>query len=245
MVDPRTNIIAKRLAKIGKIIAVSSGKGGVGKSLIASTLALTLSRNGYKVGLLDLDFSSPSTHVILGIEGVYPKEEKGIIPPVAHGLMYMSIIYYSGDAPSPLRGADISNAIIELLAITRWGSLDFLVIDMPPGIGDATLDMIRFVKGINFLVVTTPSKVAFETVRKLVELLKDLKVPIIGVIENMKMTDSPFIRENVEKHNLPFFGEVKFDYKLEEAIGDVNKLLETEFVKSLERIVSQRSELKP
>lgn len=244
MVDPRLNVIDKRLAKIGKIIAVSSGKGGVGKSLIASTLALALSKSGYKVGLLDLDFSSPSTHVILGIEGVYPREEKGIIPPVAHDLMYMSIIYYAGDAPSPLRGVDISNAIIELLAITQWGSLDFLVIDMPPGIGDATLDMIRLVKDINFLVVTTPSKVAFETVRKLMELLKDLKVPIVGVIENMKMADSSFIRENVEKCKLPFLGEIKFDYKLEDSIGDVSKLLESKFGKSLEWIVSQRVEIK-
>ncbi|MDH5448271.1 MAG: Mrp/NBP35 family ATP-binding protein [Candidatus Bathyarchaeota archaeon] len=244
MVDSRLNVINKRLAKIGKMIAVSSGKGGVGKSLIASTLALTLSRSGFKVGLLDLDFTSPSTHVILGIEGSYPKEEKGIIPPVAHGLMYMSIIYYSGDAPSPLRGVDISNAIIELLAITQWGSLDFLVIDMPPGIGDATLDMIRLVKDINFLVVTTSSKVVFETVRKLMELLKDLKVSIIGIIENMKMTDSSFIRENVEKHNLSFLGEIKFDHKLEDSMGNVNKLLETKFVKSLERIVSQKPEIK-
>lgn len=244
MVDPRLNIIDKRLAKIGKIIAVSSGKGGVGKSLIASTLALTLSRSGCKVGLLDLDFSSPSTHVILKIEGLYPKEEKGIVPPVAHGLMYMSIIYYSGDDPTPLRGADISNAIIELLAITQWGSLDFLVIDMPPGIGDATLDMIRLVKDINFLVVTTSSKVAFETVRKLIRLLRDLNVPIIGVVENMKMTDSSFIRENVEKFKVSFLGEIKFDYELENSIGDVNKLLETDFARSLENLVSQRPKIK-
>jgi len=244
MVDPRLNIIDKRLAKIGKIIAVSSGKGGVGKSLIASTLALTLSRSGCKVGLLDLDFSSPSTHVILKIEGLYPKEEKGIVPPVAHGLMYMSIIYYSGDDPTPLRGADVSNAIIELLAITQWGSLDFLVIDMPPGIGDATLDMIRLVKDINFLVVTTSSKVAFETVRKLIRLLRDLNVPIIGVVENMKMTDSSFIRENIEEFKVPFLGEIKFDYELENSIGDANKLLKTDFARSLEKLVSQRPEIK-
>lgn len=245
MVDPRLSIINKRLAKIGKIIAVSSGKGGVGKSLIASTLALTLSRSGFKVGLLDLDFSSPSTHVILGIEGIYPKEEKGIIPPVAYGMMYMSIIYYSRDAPTPLRGIDISNAIIELLAITQWGSLDYLVIDMPPGIGDTTLDMIRLVKDIDFLVVTTSSRVAFETVRKLIELLKELNMPIIGIIENMKMTDSSFIRENVEKHGLSFLGEISFDHELEASIGNISKLLKTEFVKSLKWIVSQKPEIKP
>lgn len=244
MVDPRLNIIEKRLARIRKIIAVSSGKGGVGKSLIASTLALTLSRNGGKVGLLDLDFTSPSTHVILGIKGVSPKEEKGIVPPTTHDLMYMSIIYYAGDAPSPLRGADVSNATIELLAITKWGPLDFLVIDMPPGIGDATLDMIRLIKDINFLVVTTSSKIAFETVRKLIELLRNLKISIVGVIENMKMTDSSLIRENVEKLELPFLGEIPFDYKLEDSIGDANRLLRSEFGKSLERLVSERTEIK-
>ena len=240
MVDPRLNIIDERLAKIGKIIAVSSGKGGVGKSMIASTLALALSRRGYKVGLLDLDFSCPSTHVILSIGELYPKEEKGVIPPEAHGLRYMSIVYYARDEPSPLRGVDISNAIIELFAITQWGSLDFLVIDMPPGIGDATLDMIRLIKGINFLIVTTPSKVAFETVRKLMQLLKDLKVPILGVVENMKMKDSPFIREQVERLDVPFLGEIKFDYRLEDSMGDAKKLLETEFVQSVKEIVLKK-----
>jgi len=244
MIDPRLNIIDKRLAKIRKIIAVSSGKGGVGKSLIASTLALTLSRSGYQVGLLDLDFSSPSTHIILGVKGVYPREEKGIIPPVVHGLAYMSIIYYAGNRPSPLRGIDISNAIIELLAITQWGSLDFLVIDMPPGIGDATLDMIRLIKKIGFLVITTSSKVAFETVRKLIELLGSLKVPVIGVIENMKMTDSLFIRRNIESLDMPFLGGIEFDYKLEESIGNPNKLLETQFGRSLGWLASNRAEIR-
>ena len=91
---------------INKIIAVSSGKGGVGKSLIASTLALALAQKGFKVGLFDLDFTSPSTHIILGIEDVHPKEEKGIIPPEVHGIKYMSIIYYSSDLAVPLRGFD-------------------------------------------------------------------------------------------------------------------------------------------
>ncbi|MCK5023812.1 MAG: P-loop NTPase, partial [Candidatus Aenigmarchaeota archaeon] len=141
--DPRLEIIDRRLEKIKKIVAVSGGKGGIGKSSAASTLALMLSKAGHKVGLLDLDFSSPSTHVILGIEDLYPVEEKGIIPPEIYGIKYMSIIYYTGDNPSPLRGGDISNAIIELLAITRWEELDFLVIDMPPGIGDIALDTIR------------------------------------------------------------------------------------------------------
>lgn len=208
----------------------------MGKSLIASTLALTLARRGYKVGLFDLDFTSPSTHVILGVEGLQPKEEKGIIPPQVHGLKYMSIVYYSGEYASPLRGVDVSNALIELLAITRWNNLDFLIVDMPPGISDATLDVIRLVKRIEFVVITTPSRLAFETVRKLIDLLSELGIPIMGVVENMKMKESRFIQQQIEGRGITFWGEILFDTELEEGIGDVNKLLATEFGKKLGEI---------
>jgi ATP-binding protein involved in chromosome partitioning len=90
VVDPRTSVISQRLSRISRIIAVSSGKGGVGKSMVATTLAITLAHNGCKVGLFDLDFTSPSTHIILGAENASPKEEKGIIPPTVQGLEYMS-----------------------------------------------------------------------------------------------------------------------------------------------------------
>jgi ATP-binding protein involved in chromosome partitioning len=148
MSDPRPGLIGQRLESVGETIAVSSGKGGVGKSMVASTLALDLAEKGHSVGLLDLDFTSPATHVILGIEGLFPEEDYGIIPPLAHGFRYMSITHFALDKPAPLRGADVSDAIIELLAITLWGDLDYLIIDMPPGLGDATLDVIRFVEGI-------------------------------------------------------------------------------------------------
>ncbi len=144
--DPRLNIIDKRLDGIKKLIAVSGGKGGIGKSLTASVLALTLSRLGYEVGLLDLDLSAPSTHVILGIEGLYPEEEKGIVPSEVHHVKFMSIVYFTGDNPAPLRGIDISNAMLELLVVTRWGALDFLIVDMPPGVGDAMMDVIRWTR---------------------------------------------------------------------------------------------------
>jgi len=236
MADPRIGIIEERLKGVSRIVAVSSGKGGVGKSLIASTLALTLARRNYKVGLFDLDFTSPSTHVILGVEGLQPKEEKGIIPPQVHGLKYMSIVYYSGEYASPLRGVDVSNALIELLAITRWNDLDFLIVDMPPGISDATLDVIRLVKRIGFVVITTPSRLAFETVRKLIDLLSELGIPIMGVVENMKMKESRFIQQQIEGRGIKFWGDIPFDAELEEAIGDVNKLLATQFSKKLGEI---------
>lgn len=236
MTDPRIGIIEERLKGVNRIVAVSSGKGGVGKSLIASTLALTLARRGYKVGLFDLDFTSPSTHVILGVEGLQPREEKGVIPPQVYGLKYMSIVYYSGEYASPLRGVDVSNALIELLAVTKWNTLDFLIVDMPPGISDATLDVIRLLKRIKFVIVTTPSRLAFETVRKLISLLSDLGIPIMGVIENMKMKKSRFIQEQVEGRGITFWGEIPYDAQLEEAIGDVHKLLATQFGKKLGEI---------
>jgi len=239
MADPRISIINERIKEIRNIIAVSSGKGGVGKSLVASTLALTLAKRGYSVGLFDLDFTSPSTHVILGIEGIQPKEDKGLLPPFVHGLKYMSIVYYSGENASPLRGADVSNALIELLAITRWGELDFLVVDMPPGMGDATLDLLWLIKNIKFLIVTTSSLLAFETVRKLVSLLKTLKVPIIGIVENMKMNDSNVIQQRVQSLGVPFLGEIPFDIKIEEFIGKTKKLLKTVFAEKIEEIASK------
>jgi len=221
---------------INRIIAVSSGKGGVGKSLVATTFALTLAKKGFSVGLFDLDFTSPSTHIILGIEDVQPKEEKGIVPPTVHGVEYMSIIYYSRDHVSPLRGADVSNALIELLSITKWGELDFLVIDMPPGIGDATLDLIRLIKNIEFIIVTTPSQLAFETVRKLASLLKELKITVLGVIENMKMNNSRTIKQQTTKLKVKLLEEIPYDPKVEKAIGNTNKLLTTILAKKVGNI---------
>ena len=114
----------------------------------------------------------------------------------------MSLIYFVGDNPAPLRGADVSNALIELLSVTQWGTLDFLVIDMPPGIGDAVLDLVRLIKRIEFLIVTTPSLLAFETVKKQVELLCELKMPIIGIVENMKMDKANGVQVETEKLGL-------------------------------------------
>jgi len=239
MSDPRLAVIEKRFEKVGKIIAVSSGKGGVGKSIVATSLALDLKNRGHKVGLLDLDFTSPSTHVILGVEGLYPEEEQGIIPPETHGLKYMSITHYSLDEPAPLRGEDVSNAIIELLAITRWEELDYLIIDMPPGIGDATLDTIRFMPRLQFLVITTPSKVAYQSVKRLLLLLIDLDISIIGVIENMVMKPGDFIKSEVKKLGVPYLISIKFDIELEDTIGITKKLIETSFYYKIKKIVKK------
>ena len=235
MSDPRLEVIGRRLEKVKHIIAVSSGKGGVGKSVVASALSLELSSRGHSVGLLDLDFTSPSTHVILGIQDVFPDEERGIIPPLVKGLRYISITFYALDRPAPLRGSEVSDAIIEVLAINRWEELDYLIIDMPPGMGDATLDMIRLIPRIRFLLVSTPSKVAYETVRKQLILLTGLNVPVIGVIENMVM-HSPRLRSQVEEDGANYLGSINYDPVLEEALGDTEMLKKTAMYAELTKI---------
>ena len=235
--DPRLNIIAHRLENVDRLIAVSGGKGGIGKSSVASTLALCLSKKNYRVGLLDLDFYGPSCHLMLGIKGVYPEEEKGVVPPEVNGIRFMSIVYYAEDNPLIARGIDISNSIIELLAITLWGELDFLIIDMPPGIGDTTLDVIRLLKRIEFLVVTTPSKLSLETVKKTLEMLKEAKVPIIGVIENMKVKDSPWIRNEIEKLDVRYLGGIGFDRSFEEYLSNSEGLLTSSFANDINKLI--------
>ncbi len=238
--DPRLSVIDKRLSKIKRIIAVASGKGGVGKSLVASTLALNLSKKGNRVGLLDLDLYGPSCHVILGVTDCsFPDEDKGIVPHEIDDINFMSIIFFTEDKPVPIRGIDVTNIIIELLSITQWGELDYLIVDMPPGIGDETLDVIKLVKKSEFLVVSTPSKVAMGAVSKLLQILKELKLPIIGVVENMKMVDSDYVKRSVSKRGLPYLNHIPFDHDLEESIGDSEKLCKTNFMRSLDGIVEK------
>lgn len=236
MADPRISIISERLKRIGRIIAVSSGKGGVGKSLVATTLALMLAKKGYQVGLFDLDFTSPSTHLILGVGNLQPTEERGLIPPTVEKIRYMSLIYYSGNQATPLRGAETSNALIELLAVTLWDDLDYLVVDSPPGIGDAMLDLVRLVPRIEFLIVTTSSQLAFETVKKQVRLLQELKVPVIGIVENMKIPKVNNVQSETKEMGLKFLAEIPYDLKVEASIGTPEKLLATELAKKVKNI---------
>lgn len=231
--DPRVAIISDRLKSIKKIIAVAAGKGGVGKSTVATGLALVLAQMGHKVGLLDLDFYGPSTHVILGLsEETQPTEERGIVPPQVHGIEFMSLVFYTRKNPAPLRGPDLTNALIELLAITRWGELDFLIVDMPPGMGDITLDAMRLLKNPSFLIVTTPSRVAYETVSKLIALLSELSIPILGVIKNMRRPSD----RTRPSFGVRFVGELPFDEELEDALGDPKRFLQTEFARRLKEI---------
>jgi ATP-binding protein involved in chromosome partitioning len=170
----------------------------------------------------------------LGVpKSLQPKEEKGIVPPIFQQLSYMSLVYYVGDNPAPLRGADVSNALIELLSVTQWGELDFLLIDMPPGIGDAVLDLARLVERIEFLIITTPSLLAFEVVKKQLALLCELKMPIIGIIENMKMDKANIIAQETTKLEQKYLGAIPFDPQVETSIGNPAKLLCTAMGKAM------------
>jgi len=241
MQDPRTSIIEKRLQNIKRVIAVSGGKGGIGKSVTSSLLALALSKEGYKVGLLDLDLSSPSDHVILGIKDVIPVEENGVVPPEVNDVQFMSVVFYAQDKPTPLRGEEISDAIKEILCITRWNNLDFLIIDMPPGIGDELFDTIELFKKTEFLLLSTSSKVVFETVRKLMLLLQEMRIPVLGIAENMKRKEESFVREVCDKYKVSFLGEIRFDENFENAVGNVGKILHTKVFKDIQKIAKTLS----
>lgn len=240
MIDPREKIIKERFRNIKRIVSVAAGKGGVGKTLIATSLALALSRRKYKVGLFDLDFYGPSCHVVLGVKDIFPKEEKGIIPPTVYNISLMSIIFFAKEEPLPLRGKEVSDAIIELMAITRWGSLDFLIIDLPPGIGEETLEVIRFLRDSEFLLITTPSKLSLEVVQRLIKLLKSTNVNILGLIENMAMNNYMGVSKKLaDKNGIQFLGSIRFDKEIESAIGNPEKLVSTQFFTELEKIIER------
>lgn len=232
--DPRLGTLDERLRGI-RVIAVSGGKGGVGKSVTSSVAALALSSMGYKVGLLDMDFSGPSDHIILGAKEAKPREELGVVPPEICGVKFMSIVYYSGENPSPLRGVDVSNALKEMLCITRWNNVDLLVIDMPPGMGEAVLDSIALMKNIEFLVVTTPSMVSVSTVKKFLKMLEEVRIPVLGVVENMKIEKS-----SGKEFGESFLGTVKFDMDLESTLGNPDRLMKTRFSRELRDVLKKK-----
>ena len=236
-IDPRAVVVQKRLEQVERVVGVTGSKGGIGKSVVASTLALALADQGRRVGLFDLDFTSPTDHVVLGVERSFPEEQFGIDPHLAHGIHMMSVAFFAGDAPLPLRGGQATSALLELLAITRWGEMDVLVLDMPPGLGDTSLDVIHLIPQIEFLLVGTGSKVVVESVRRAVALFSELDVPMVGLLENMRQRTDEAVVDLAAAARVPYLGPIGFDPDLENALGDVARLRTTDVYRLLERDV--------
>jgi ATP-binding protein involved in chromosome partitioning len=217
MIDPRPEVIGRRLEPVQRIIPVSSAKGGVGKSVCAALLARDFSRRGIRTGLLDLDFQGASAHLLLDVHLDFPEEASGIKPLRTGNLDFMSFAPFSREHAVPLRGSEVSQAMLELLAITIWDPIDILLIDMPPGIGDEIFDVLRYLPNPEFLVVMTPSSLVGHVVERLLAMLSEMKVPIIGVIENMARSgaDSP-AAELAGKYGTALLGSIPFAEGIED-----------------------------
>ncbi len=176
------------IPKIKNIIAVASGKGGVGKSTTTVNLALALQAEGASVGILDADIYGPSQPMMLGVQGQQPKskDNKTIEPIEAHGLKSMSIGYLIDDSSAMIwRGPMVSNALQQLLNDTNWGDLDYLIVDLPPGTGDIQLTLAQRVPVTAALIVTTPQDIALLDARKAIDMFEKVKIPSLGLVENM------------------------------------------------------------
>lgn len=224
-IDPRGAVVRKRLAGIGRIAAFCSAKGGVGKTLCTTVAGLALAGQGQKIGILDLDFQGSSAHIFLGVPPRFPEEEKGLVPlTVTDGLCLMSAAAFSGNSALALRGPEVTDAILELLAVTQWGKLDILLIDMPPGIGEEVLDLGRLIPRMEAVVVSTPSTASTAVVERLLSFLAELRITVAGVIANMVRGDAGSVRNLARRFQVPFVGELDFEPDIEMALGFPRRL---------------------
>ncbi len=228
------------LSKVKHIIAVASGKGGVGKSTVAVNLAVALATQGFKVGMLDADIYGPSVPIMFGTEGMQPecydKDGKTFMVPLRKfGIKLMSIgMMVNPETPLIWRGPMATSALTQLMTETDWGEIDFLVVDMPPGTGDIQLCLAQNFKVSGSIIVTTPQKVASADVRRAANMFKHegVSIPILGLVENMAYftpTDMPdkkyYIfgqghgKEFAEELGIPFLGTIPMDENIATA-GD-------------------------
>jgi len=224
------------LPGVESIIAVGSGKGGVGKTTLAVNLAIALSKLGHKVGLLDADVYGPNVPLMLGASGQpQASSENRIAPMQAHGLKVISVGFLNpGDKPVIWRGPMLHSIVRQFLGSVEWGLLDYLVVDLPPGTGDVALSLIQTVPLTGAIVVSTPSDVSLQDARKAVEMFRQMKVDLVGMVENMSYFVCPhcnheidiFSRGGAEKtaadFGVPFLGSVQLDPAIRQG-GDSGK----------------------
>jgi ATP-binding protein involved in chromosome partitioning len=206
---------------VRNIIAVASGKGGVGKSTVATNLAVALAQSGAQVGLLDADIYGPSIPIMMGVTDK-PREVEGrFLPPVHFGVKVMSIGFFLDlNTAVVWRGPMVGKALQELIRGADWGELDYLVVDLPPGTGDAQLTLCQSVPVTGAVIVTTPQDVALSDVLKAIAMFEKVKIPLLGIVENMSYFMCPHCNQRTEifkygggraaaqRLNIPFLGEL-------------------------------------
>jgi len=224
------------LPGVEAIVAVGSGKGGVGKTTLAVNLAIALVKLGHKVGLLDADVYGPNVPLMLGTNG-QPKvlPDQRIEPLEIHGLKVISVGFLNpGDKPLIWRGPMLHSIIRQFLGSVEWGLLDYLIVDLPPGTGDVSLSLIQTVPLTGAIVVSTPSDVSLQDGRKAIEMFRQMKVDVVGMVENMSYFVCPhcqheidiFSRGGAEKtaheFGVAFLGNIQLDPDIRKA-GDTGK----------------------
>jgi ATP-binding protein involved in chromosome partitioning len=221
---------------VKNLVAVASGKGGVGKTTVAVNLALALAKLGHKVGLLDADVYGPNVPIMLGsTEEPMATGAQRIIPVQAQGIKMISMgLLNPGDKPVIWRGPMLHSVITQFLRSVEWGELDYLVIDLPPGTGDVQLTLIQTVAVTGAVVVTTPSTVALADVRKAIEMFRQVNVEVLGVVENMSTFTCPHCAKAIDifghgegtqtaiAYGVPMLGEIEIDPRIRLG-GDTGK----------------------
>ncbi len=228
----RGSLDKAEIAGIKHIIAVSSGKGGVGKSTVAVNLAVSLGLMGARVGIVDTDIYGPNVPIMMGGRDMPMVRGEKIVPPVYHGVKTMSIgLLNPGDKAVVWRGPMLTSAVSQFLRQVEWGELDYLVVDMPPGTGDVQLSLAQMVSLAGAVLVTTPQEVALGDVRKAHNMFEQLHVPMLGIVENMSYFECShgekyFIFGNgggealAERYDTPFLGGIPIALSIREG-GDL------------------------
>jgi ATP-binding protein involved in chromosome partitioning len=210
---------------VAQIVAVGSGKGGVGKTTVAVNLSIALAKLGYRVGLMDADIYGPNVPLMMGSTQT-PRILAGnqIEPNVAHGVKLISIGLISpGDKPLVMRGPMLHQIIRQFLQQVEWGELDFLIVDLPPGTGDVVISLVQTVPLTGAVVVSTPSDVSLQDARKALEMFHQVKVEVLGIIENMSHFTCPHCHHEIDifskggaertakQYKIPFLGAIELD----------------------------------